>query len=424
MTRANNSVIALVTSGLVASCFYGNATLLPSSESGGTGSNLTQGGQAGHGASGNGGVVSTAGTVNARTAGTAGKASTSQPSAAGSAGASGGQNRAGAAGLATNLGGAGVGGRSTAVAGNAGYAGTVEPLSCQGLEPCGGESCCTPVLVPGGVFPRGSAPNEKECTTTNTCEPSEMPKASVTVSSFYLDKYEVTVGRFRQFLNAYDSSKPPKSGDGANTSVVRGGNTGWDSTWNTKLRTKAKLIESLADAACSKSTWPELDGSNNDRYPINCIDWYTAFAFCIWDGGRLPTETEWEYAAAGGEEDRVYPWGDANPTTELASFAPGTPRLSVGSKPAGKGRWQHLDLAGSVFEWTLDTYDAGWYSTDSSLVANPVNLGNITDVRSARGGSALDGTTSLRAAARHPTATADLRMANLGVRCARNVPAK
>jgi formylglycine-generating enzyme required for sulfatase activity len=42
--------------------------------------------------------------------------------------------------------------------------------------------------------------------------------------------------------------------------------------------------------------------------PINCVTWHEAYAFCIWDGGFLPTEAEWELAASGGEE-RVFPYG-------------------------------------------------------------------------------------------------------------------
>ncbi len=50
--------------------------------------------------------------------------------------------------------------------------------------------------------------------------------------------------------------------------------------------------------------------------PINCLDWYTAFAFCAWDGGRLATEAEWNYAASGGSEHRYYPW--SKPATSTA----------------------------------------------------------------------------------------------------------
>ena len=48
---------------------------------------------------------------------------------------------------------------------------------------------------------------------------------------------------------------------------------------------------------------------------INCVNWFEAYAFCIWDGGFLPTEAEWNYAASGGSEQRYYPWS--------ASFPPG-----------------------------------------------------------------------------------------------------
>ena len=50
-------------------------------------------------------------------------------------------------------------------------------------------------------------------------------------------------------------------------------------------------------------TWLDTPGTPTEEdYPINCIDWYEAFAFCIWDGGYLPTEAEWGYAAAGGQQ--------------------------------------------------------------------------------------------------------------------------
>src|SRR6185503_5212427 len=100
---------------------------------------------------------------------------------------------------------------------------------------------------------------------------------------------------------------------------------------------------------------------------MNCVSWFEAFAFCAWDGGRLPTETEWNYAAAGGNEQRVYPWG-ANIDLTKASYdcagdgsGTGTPNcmfsdmLPVGSRsPQGDGKWGQADLAGNVWEWTLD----------------------------------------------------------------------
>jgi|SRR5580704_4705762 sulfatase modifying factor 1 len=66
-------------------------------------------------------------------------------------------------------------------------------------------------------------------------------------------------------------------------------------------------------SSCSPAaTWtPSPSGSEN--LPINCVDWAEAYAFCIWDGGFLPSDAEWEYAAAGGSEQREYPWGSALP---------------------------------------------------------------------------------------------------------------
>jgi formylglycine-generating enzyme required for sulfatase activity len=105
---------------------------------------------------------------------------------------------------------------------------------------------------------------------------------------------------------------------------------------------------------------------------MNCLTWYVAMAFCAWDGGYLPTEAEWNYAAAGGEQQRAYPWsvpadslvvdsahasyeqtdgqclGDGMPDCTVTDLVP------VGTKPAGDGRWGHSDLAGNVEEWVLD----------------------------------------------------------------------
>src|ERR1700730_5736435 len=61
-------------------------------------------------------------------------------------------------------------------------------------------------------------------------------------------------------------------------------------------------------------TWTASAGSH-ENLPINCVNWYEAYSFCIWDGGFLPSEAEWEYAAAGGARQRTYPWGPTAPGT-------------------------------------------------------------------------------------------------------------
>jgi len=211
-------------------------------------------------------------------------------------------------------------------------------------------SCCASSTVPGGQFFRNAS--------------SAYP---ATVSDFRLDVYEVTVGRFRRFVSAYNRDSIA-AGSGKNPNNPS--DPGWDPSWTSKLPVdeSALRVAVTCDAAFQSTdcipppndcTWTQNEGSH-ENLPMNCLSWYTAFAFCIWDGGRLPTEAEWEYAAAGGSEQRVFPWSSppANNTVDdrYAVYCGGScsgPQ-NVGSKPLGNGKWGHADMGGNVWEWTLD----------------------------------------------------------------------
>lgn len=198
-----------------------------------------------------------------------------------------------------------------------------------------------------------------------------------TISSFDLDTYEVTVARFRVFVAA--TSLP--------TAPLKCG---------------------------AQQSWTDSAGAN-ESLPINCITWTEASAFCAWDLGRLPTEAEWNYAAAGGSEQRVYPWSSPATDQTLDSFhaSYGSALSPVGSKPAGDGRWGQADLAGNVAEWTAD-----WFAEPYTNPCLDCTNTTPTTARSHRGGGIGAAATSLPVSARRAAAPG-YRSVAIGVRCAR-----
>ncbi len=278
------------------------------------------------------------------------------------------------------------------------------PRSC---GPAGKDGCCQSPIVPGGTF--------------NRSNDAHYP---ATVSTFRLDAYEVTVGRFRQFVAAGGGTQasPPPVGAGA-TSMT---GTGWDPAWNAMLPTDSTALATALKCDPMHQAWTDSPGPN-EALPITCANWYTAFAFCAWDGGRLPTEAEWNYAAAGGDEQRVYPWSQPSTSTTIdATYAvyncpAGCSALAdispPGSKsPQGDARWGQSDLAGNMYEWVMDSW------SDSYGIAVCVDCVNVTPGSDAvlRGGSFNYGSDRAQTDARFHYNAKDGRFAFTGIRCARS----
>jgi formylglycine-generating enzyme required for sulfatase activity len=241
------------------------------------------------------------------------------------------------------------------------------------------------------------------------------------VSSFYLDRFEVTVGRFRKFFDAYPASAP-KAGDGANPHLP---GSGWNPAWSLP---PDQTTYRMTFQAC-QSTWTDQPTGTSENLPMSCLDWYTAFAFCAWDGGWLPTEAEWYYAAAGGAQQRAYPWSSPPSSTDInpddavydCSANPSCSVLPVGSKsPTGDGFYGHADLGGNVSEWTLD-----YASPDGSYPVPCDDCAKLspTTGRLLRGGSWASFAPDLANVSRvsqDPTDESD--EGGPGVRCARASP--
>ncbi len=300
--------------------------------------------------------------------------------------------------------------------------GSTSMSSCKNLPAtCGADAyddCCRSIYVPGGLYYRSfdvaGDPN------------SGNQNFPASVNMFRLDKYEVTVGRFRAFVAAGQGiqSSAPSPGAGAHANITL---SGWDSSWNASLvAVQAELLVGLKCDATFQ-TWTDAPGANEAR-PMNCVTWYEAMAFCAWDGGYLPTEAEWNFVAAGGSQHRAYPWSDPSSSLNLdssrSSYYDGTncvgdglpgctlnDLVRVGSKSAGDGRWGHSDLLGNVAEWILD-----WYGEPY-----PVPCDNCAQVsngsrRAVRSSSAAGFVTRLSV---RNTAIPSERQFTIGIRCAR-----
>ena len=223
-----------------------------------------------------------------------------------------------------------------------------------------------------------------------------------TVSAFHLDKYLVTVGRFRRFVAAWSAGYTPAAGSGRHLHLNGGSGLnasagGYEPGWLPADSVNISPTDTNLTCDASYATWTSSP-TTQESLPINCVNWYEAYAFCIWDGGFLPSEAEWEFAAAGGSNQLEYPWGSTDPgtTNRYAIYGDGTACYypsgaectgvvniaPVGTATLGPGPWGQLDLAGEVWEWNID-----WFNPDTACV----NCANFTaaSFRIIRGGEFL-----------------------------------
>ena len=221
------------------------------------------------------------------------------------------------------------------------------------------------LLIPAGAFVMG--------------DDEESPRRELFVDAFYMDQFEITVGRYAKFLEATGNVRPPEE-------------------------------------------WETVNMQSDSEFPVVGVDWGDAAGYCQWAGKRLPSDTEWEKAARGADE-RKYPWGSDAPTTDRARY--GKPYQNpvykdgvarVGSYPKGASPFGVYDLSGNVTEWVAD-----WFSESfpRSEARNPKGPDSGTG-RVLRGGGWYDPAERLSATKRMYASPGN-RADDIGFRCASDV---
>ncbi|WP_245954302.1 formylglycine-generating enzyme family protein [Paenibacillus flagellatus] len=280
------------------------------------------------------------------------------------------------------------------------------------------------VLVPGGTFWMGNSGKD------GFPADGEGPVREVTLSPFYIDVCTVTNERFAEFVKQ----------TGYKTEAEK---FGWSYVFESFLTPRqAPFLMGRVQGTpwwlgVKGAFWhqPEGPGSTiEDRmdHPVVHVTWNDAAAYCRWAGKRLPTEAEWEYAARGGLDRNVYPWGNEltpegkhmcniwqgtfpEHNTKRDGYAGTAPARSF--EPNGYGLY---NVSGNVWEWTADWFGATYYAEGP-----PVDpMGPVSgDRRSMRGGSYLchkSYCNRYRVAARSAN-TPDSSSGNIGFRCAADV---
>ena len=306
------------------------------------------------------------------------------------------------------------------------------------------------MLIPGGTFTMGARE-------TQFARQDEFPNNDVQVDSFYMDIHPVTNAQFRTFVEATGyitiaeqpvdweemlKQLPPGTPKPHDSLLVPSSLVFRSPKHRVSLNEYQTWWEWVPGANWKHPLGPDSSIEGKDDYPVVHISWYDAQAYAQWAGKRLPTEAEWEYAARGGNNDFIYPWGKERVTPERANYWQGKfPYYDTGEDgfegiapvmsfpPNGFGLF---DMAGNVWQWTADWYHAEYYQmlASENLSLNPTGPETSYDPmepgipkKTIRGGSFLCNDSycaGYRASARMKSST-DSGMLHLGFRLVRDI---
>ena len=307
------------------------------------------------------------------------------------------------------------------------------------------------VWIPAGEFNMG-ADNEQ-------ASADEYPKHRVAVAGFWMDETEVTNSQFAEFIKAtgyvttaeqkpdweeMKKSLPPGVEKPADVLLVAAGLVFTPPNYAVPLNNAAQWWSWIPGADWMHPQGPASSVSGKENEPVVQVSWFDAIAYCKWAGKRLPTEAEWEWAARGGRQNEIYPWGNENvdkgkikanswqgnfpnENLQLDKFQRRAPVKSFVINDFGL-----YDMAGNVWEWCYDWYHANYYETLSAagkLTDNPTGPSAgydqqqpYTEQRVMRGGSFLcnDSYCSGYRVARRMKSSPDTGLEHTGFRCVKN----
>ncbi len=248
----------------------------------------------------------------------------------------------------------------------------------------------------------------------------ERPSRKVKLAAFAIDRYEVTNGRYRKFLEWIS-----RTGDHGRCHPDEPKGKDHTPRYWRDYNPLLKDPSYLKTAPFGSGTFTAGDK------PVVGVDWFDAHAYAAWAGKRLPTEAEWE-AAARGRDGRRWPWGDewrwglANTGGEKKGQdipARGHEKdgfiypAPAGSFPGGRSPFGCDDMAGNAAEWCADWYQADVYSRSPDSNPKGPSTGKQ---RVVRGGSSQSSPSAVRASARF-SREPDFRTFTLGFRCAKGL---
>lgn len=282
---------------------------------------------------------------------------------------------------------------------------------------------------------------------------NEFPKHNVQINPFWMDETEVTNAQFAQFVKAtgyvtvaerpviWEEMKkelPPNTPRPPDSLLQPGALVFQKTAQPVPLNDPARWWHWTTGADWRHPEGPNSNISGKENHPVVQIAWADAVAYAKWAGKRLPTEAEWEWAARGGMQDMVYPWGNdnVNEGEPKANFWQGLfpyqntlkdGHLSTAPvksfPPNGYGLY---DMAGNVWEWCSDWFDFEFYRKGEASGVNVKGPGQAFNPtmpyqqeKVIRGGSFLcnDDYCSGYRAARRMGSTVDTGLNHTGFRC-------